>query len=160
MRCTRRWITTVCCLFSALLLAQAQAHHKPGLWESTTAVTSSRVAGAPNPMRIPTRTQQFCATQHQLDNFGVGTLQPLPGCHVTSTKKRADGITELLDCSAGDISGKQTWEMTWVDDDHLRSKLHFLGSARTGQAIELTFEGTTTFKSGDCGNVKPLASRP
>jgi hypothetical protein len=72
--------------------------------------------------------------------------------------KKTNSMTGKMVCSGG-ISGKGDIESSWEDDQHAKGKVHFVGTLQIGQdtrPMEWTSESTSTFKSADCGDVKPL----
>jgi hypothetical protein len=107
-----------------------------------------------------TKTTQVCLPQAQIDKYGVVTPQTRnSACRMIDVVKKTNGMTADMVCS-GRMSGKGKVESTWLDDQHAKGKVHFVGAIQLGTAasrpMEWTSESTSTFKSTDCGDVKPF----
>ena len=161
---TRGGIVLGCCFFGAALLALAQ-ERKAGLWEVTSNMTlqqSPFPAGmtppAGSPLAPGEHTTQICITQEQIDKFGAISPNTRSGCEVTNINKSASGMTADMVCT-GRMSGKGTIEASLTDSEHTSSKVHFTGSVQSpmgSKPVEWTSDSTSTFKSADCGSVKPM----
>jgi len=166
MRRSSLWIVASCGAFAGAVLAFAQAHQKPGLYEVTTVMTWQHspfpegMPGMPNlasAMGGP-HTMQVCVTQEQIEKYGG----PLPQsrnneCQASNVKRSANGMTADWVCN-GNMKGKGTIESNWTDENHSTSKVHFTGTMQMGpeaKPVEWTNESTSTFKGADCGSVKP-----
>ena len=165
MRKTSLFIVVSCCAFALAVLAFAQAHRKPGLWEITSKMTwqqspfpANMPAGATAAMSAP-HTAQVCVTQEMIDKYGG----PLPQsrnneCQAENVKMSAHGMTADWVCN-GSMKGKGTVESSWTDEDHSTSKVHFTGTMQMGpqpKDVEWTSDSTSTYKGADCGSVKPV----
>jgi hypothetical protein len=59
----------------------------------------------------------------------------------------------------GQMKGKGALDYKWLDPEHAKGTVHFVGTLLLGsetQSIEWTTEATSVFKSADCGEVKPV----
>jgi hypothetical protein len=163
MRMNRMWLALAGLLSVAAVLAWAQVK-KPGLWEMTMTQTWQQSPfppgmGGPNsPFGAGTRTGPVCITQEQIDKYGSAVPRG-KDCQLANVVKSEHGMTADLVC-AGRISGKGSVEVSGVDDDHFKGKVHFAGSLQLGPSnkpVEWTNEFSGAFKSSDCGSVKPAA---
>ena len=167
MRKTRLWITLGCCLFAVAVLAWAQAHRKPGLWEMTTNMTWQQSPmppgmtlppGAHSPFGGGPKTTQVCLTQAQIDKYGA----PMPqsgsnDCQISNIVLHATSMTADWVCT-GRMAGKGTLQSSWADPDHAIGKVHFVGNMQMGpqtRTIEYTIDSSSVYKGPDCGAVKP-----
>ena len=148
-------------LASAALLAWAQSR-KPGLWEVNSTMTwqqSPMPGGGPMPGAFGggPHTTQVCITQAQIDKFGTAMPQTRAGCTISNVEKTDHSMSADMTCAAP-MNGKGTIQSTWDDPDHSKSKVHFAGSlpGASPRPIEWTIDSTATFKSADCGSVKPI----
>lgn len=168
MRKTSVWIVVSCCAFALAVLAYAQSHQKPGLWEVTSKMTWQQspfptgMPGMPDmskTMSAP-HTMQMCLTKDMIDKYGG----PLPQsrnneCQAENVKMGANNMTADWVCN-GSMKGKGTIESSWPDENHIASKVHFTGTMQMGpegKPVEWTSESTSVYKGADCGNVKPMA---
>jgi hypothetical protein len=70
---------------------------------------------------------------------------------------KGNSVTADWICT-GQMSGKGTYEASWTDDSHSRSKVHFTGTMQMGPRstpVEFTMESTAAYVGSDCGSVKP-----
>jgi len=163
---TRVFIALGCCVVAFALISWAQAHQQPGLWEMTTTMTWQKSplpagitlpAGMKSPFSGSTSTMQVCLTQAMIDKYGP-TASTNRDCKNTNVVMKANSMTADLVCS-GKMNGTGTVEASWTDPNHSKSKVHFSGTMGAGSSampVEWTTEITSTFKSSDCGSVKPL----
>lgn len=133
---------------------------KAGLWELTTTMTwqqSPFPGGAPGGASGP-QTTQVCLTQAMIDKYGAIMPSSRNGaCQFTEIAMKPGGMTGAMVCT-GTMSGKGTLESSSADGVHATGSIHFVGSMKTGQntiPIEWTTKSSATFKSADCGSVKP-----
>lgn len=152
---------SVCFAVSALALTLHAQAPKAGLYEVTNRMTWQQSpfpegmqdkpgSGAPH-------TAQTCVTQTQIDKFNGPKPQASGGCQITNIQKRPHGMTADMTCT-GSMKGKGTVETTWTDSGHSKSKVHFTGEMQVGpnsKTVEWTVDSDATFKSPDCGSVKP-----
>jgi hypothetical protein len=166
MRKTRVWITLCCCLCTLAIAAGAQSK-KAGLWEVTTTMTWQQsplppgMAAPPgSPFGGAPRTSEICVTQEQIDKFGGPPPQSRGACQVTNMQKSANGISASISCT-GQMSASGTFKASWSDDGHSKSTMHMTGTMQMGpnsKPVEWTTESTSTFKSADCGSVRPVGT--
>jgi len=152
----------ICLLYAGTLLAWA-ATRKAGLWELTTTMTWQRSPSVPGttgePFKGGTHTTQVCLTQEMIDKYGALLPQSRGQCAMANKVITPGTVTADWVCT-GLMSGKGALESKWSDSDHARSKVHFTGTFQVGsemEPIEWTTESTATFKSEQCGNIKPQA---
>lgn len=150
------------CLTCVLDFANAQTK-KPGLWEVTTTMSwqQSPFPAGMNPGGGP-HTTQICVTQAQIDKYGSVPPSVHGDCKVTNVLKKSNGMTAEMVCT-GHLSGKGDIVASWSDAEHSTSKVHFVGTMQMGpnsQPYEWTAESRATFKSADCGAVKPMPETP
>jgi|SRR5579863_672969 len=163
MRKTRIWITIGCCLCATVMIAWAQGKGKPGLWEVTTTRTMGGMQLPPNvPPDVAARmgggpmTTQVCVTQAMVDKYSGPPPQSRGNCQVTNMTTKPDGYTAEIACS-GQFTGKGTVDMTVIDSDHTKTKVHMAGAAGPqGHPIDMTMESNATYKGADCGSVQPV----
>ena len=142
------------------------ATRRPGLWAITSSITlqqSPFPAGMAPPPSSPLapgeHTVQVCLTQAIIDKYGAPIPDSRNDCQITNVQKSEHGMTADLVCS-GRMTGKGTLESNWIDPEHAKGTIHFLGTVQVGpnpRPIEWTRESTSIFKSSDCGDVKPAA---
>lgn len=132
-----------------------------GLWEISTTMTWQRSPFLQGTMkgRIAdgTRTEQVCLTQQMIDDYGALLPQSRGSCHVANKAMELGRITGDWVCE-GRMAGQGRMESIWVDLEHSTSKVHFTGTFLVGndkKPIEWTNESKASFKSSDCGAVKP-----
>ena len=140
---------------TAVLTAQSP---KAGLWEVTTTMTwqQSPFPQGMNPMGGP-KTYQVCVTQDEIDKYGTVPPQTHGDCQITDVTKKANGMSASLVCT-GSMTGQGTVDATWTADASSTSNIHFTGSMQMGphpSPIEWTINASSTYKSADCGSVKP-----
>ena len=161
MRVYRSVFITISCIFGATLLAGAQAP-KAGLYEVTSRMIWQH-SPFPEGMQAPsgsggTHSAQVCVTQAQIDKYnGPKPAAHGGNCQVANIQKSQHGMTAEITCGAP-MTGKGNVQTTWTDSSHSKSKVHFNGSMKIGQdakAIEWTLESQSTFKTANCGAVKP-----
>lgn len=167
MRKTLFWIVVSCCLVAAAVLALAQGHQKPGLWEVTSKMTwvkspfPENMPGMPNMASAmnAAHTMPICVTQEMVDKYG-GPLPPSRNndCRAENIKMSANGMTADWACT-GAMKGTGTLQSSWTDENHVTSKVHFTGAMQMGpdsKDVEWTSDSTSVYKGADCGNVKPV----
>lgn len=169
MRKIRFWAPVGCCLAAAAVLLVAQAGRRPGLYETTSTMTwqqSPFPAGMQAPAGSPfgggPHTSQVCLTQEMIDRYGGPMPQSRGDCHAQNVTRSANGMTADWVCT-GQMSGTGKLEGTWSPDGTSHSKVHFTGTLQMGPRstpVEWTIETNSTFKSADCGNVRPMALPP
>ena len=140
------------CGLIAISAAVSAQTRKPGLWEVTTTMTFQQPSGAAG----SPHTTEVCVTREQLDKYGAITPQSA-GCQVTNVTKKATSITADMVCT-GRMDGKGALEASWADADHATTKVHFTGTMKVltdSKPVEWTSNSSYTFKSADCGSVKP-----
>ncbi len=155
------FVSLLCLVLVSAVFAWAQTR-KPGLYEITSTMTWQQ-SPMPNGMAPPAamggpRTNQVCVTQAMIDKYGAPMANNRDECQVTNVQKSDHGMTAEMVCS-GHFSGKGTVAYSWVDSEHSTGKVHFTGQMQMGpntKPIEWTSESTSTFKSADCGSVKPI----
>jgi hypothetical protein len=145
-------------LTAATVLAWAQSR-KPGLWEVNSTMTwqQSPMPGGGAPPGGGPHTTQVCITQAQIDKFGTAMPQTRAGCQISNVEKTDHSMSAVMTCAAP-MTGTGTIESSWDEPDHSKSKVHFKGSlpGQSPRPIEWTIDSTATFKSTDCGSVKPI----
>lgn len=168
MRTTRVGIALAGCLAAAAVFAWAQGKGRAGLWEVT---TTRSIAGMQMP-QLPPGTQlppdvaarmgggpittQVCVTQAMVDKYSGPPPQSRGNCQVANMTTKPDGYTADIVCS-GQFNGKGTVDMTIVDADHTRTKMHIVGAGGPqGRPIDMTMESTSVYKGSDCGSVQPM----
>ena len=150
---------------SCSVVASAQLH-KAGLYETTTKmeITVSPFpqmpVGTNNPIASP-HTSQVCIPQAYIDKYN-GIMQPpsngQQSCQTTSINKTANGFTGTMACT-GRTPGSATMDFTWPEPNHSTGTVHFTGQMQLGQQakpFEYIMHVSSTFKSSDCGTVKPI----
>ena len=164
MRKTRVWITFGCCLCALAIAAWAQSG-RAGLWEVTTTMTWQQspmppgMAAPPgSPFSGAPHTTQVCITQAQIDRFGGPPPQTRGDCQVSNMQRSANSMSANISCT-GQMSASGTLTTSWSDGGHSNTKLHMTGTMQMGpnsRPVEWTTESTSTFKSADCGSVRPV----
>lgn len=166
---TQLRVTVVLCLLAASIIALAQVMAKPGLWEMSSTLTWQKTpmppgvtlpAGVADPFAPSTHTSEVCMTQEMIDKFGApfATLKGHEDCTVTSIVHKPAGLTAEMTCT-GAINGHETIESSWPDGVTAHGTAHFIGAMQIGPnpvPVEYTVQSTSTYKSADCGSVKPL----
>lgn len=146
--------------------AKAQANKKPGLWEVTSTMTFEKSPLPPgmqappgSPFSGAPRTSQVCVTQAMIDKYGGPSPAPAHGdCQVTNISIKPGGMTASIACT-GQMAGNGTVEAAFTDANSTQTKVHFAGSMQMGPRsapVEWTMQSNSTFKSADCGSVKPV----
>lgn len=171
MRKIAFWAPVGCCFVAAAALLVAQSNRKPGLYDVNSTMTWQQSplppgvqmpAGANSPFGGGPHTSQVCVTQEMIDRYGGPTPQSRGDCQVSNVNKTANGMTADYICT-GHMNGTGKLEGSWNETGESHSKVHFTGTMQMGQRsapIEWTLESTSTFKSADCGSVKPMAMPP
>lgn len=156
-------VLTLCCT----AFAGAQLH-KAGLYETTTTMEFKNSpfpqmpAGAHNPYAEP-HTTQVCISQAYIDKYnGVMQTPSGPGghqdCKMTNINKTATGFTGSMVCT-GRTPGTASVEFNWPEPNHSTGTIHFNGQMQMGpqtKPFEYVMHVSSTFKSTDCGTVKPI----
>jgi len=156
------------CLLAISIAAFAQAMRKPGLWAMTITMTWQKSPmppgvtlpqGMPNPFGPVTRSNDVCVTQEMIDKYGAPMPPQQPGesCTISNLATRPDGMTAEMTCT-GRMSGHADIASSWPGGDTAHGTIHFTGTMQTGKnalPIEYTVESNSTYKSADCGSVKP-----
>jgi hypothetical protein len=156
------------CLAATATLATAQANKKPGLWEVTSTMNFEKSPLPPgmqappgSPFSGAPRTSQVCVTQAMIDKYGGPSPAPQHGdCQVTNVSIKPGGMTANVACT-GQMAGSGTVEATFTDANSTQTKVHFTGAIQMGSRsapIEWTMQSNSTFKSADCGSVKPIGN--
>jgi hypothetical protein len=152
-------IALVFCFLTMAGCAGAQTR-KAGLWELTTTMNwqqSPFPAGSPAGAAAP-QTTEVCLTQAMIDKYGAIMPSTRNGaCQITNVAMKPGGMTGEMQCT-GTMSGKGTLESSSADGVHATGSVHFVGSMKTGAKttpIEWRSKSSATFKSADCGSVKP-----
>lgn len=159
-----------CCLVALAPSANAQINKKAGLWEVTSTMTFAKSplppgmqAPAGSPFSGAPRPSQVCVTQAMIDKYGGPSPAPTHGdCQVTNISIKPGGMTAGLACT-GQMAGSGTVEATFTDATSTQTKVHFSGTMQMGPRsapVEWTMQSNSTFKSDDCGAVKPLNGPP
>jgi len=159
MRGMRARIGWVGCFLAMTVFAGAQTR-KAGLWELTTTMTwqqSPFPGGGPGGAGVP-QTTEVCLTQAMIDKYGAIMPSTRNGaCQIANVAMKPGGMTGEMVCT-GAMSGKGTLESSSADGVHATGSVHFVGSVKAGantMPVEWTSHSTATFKSADCGSVKP-----
>jgi hypothetical protein len=160
MRAHRHLSLVALFVITVSFIAVAQSP-KAGLYEVTSKMTWQQ-SPFPAGMQAPPgsgepHSSQVCVTQAQIDKYSGPKPQARGGCEIHNIQKHEAGMTAEITCGAP-MTGKGKVETNWVDSGHSKSKVHFNGSMQMGQdtkTIEWTVESDSTFKSADCGSVKP-----
>jgi hypothetical protein len=156
-------IAAVCCLGFGSLAFSGTTTRQAGLWEMTTTTTWQKSPDIPgdqpdkDKLRGSSHTTQICLTQEMINDYGALLPQSHGNCSVENRVITGDKITADYVCS-GLMTGKGAIESVWVDTEHAKGNVHFVGMYLVGsghQPIEWTTESTSTFKSSNCGLVKP-----
>jgi len=160
----RQSAITITCVFAIGVVALWAQARKSGLWEVTSTTTLQQSPFPPgmtppadSPLARGPHTTQICLTQAMIDRFG-GPIPQNGDCQFSDLKRDEHGMKATLVCS-GRMVGNGSYEATWLDPEHAKSKAHFTGTVqgRSGpRTIEWTRESTSVFKSADCGDIKPL----
>lgn len=166
MRKIGLWIPVGLLLLTAAIFAIAQGTLKAGLWSSTSTMTWQQSPfpagmqmpqGVNNPFGGGPRTTQVCVTQQMIDKYGGPLPQSRGDCKMSNMSTKGNTMTADWVCT-GQMAGKGTYEGSWTDDSHTKSKVHFTGTMQMGPRstpVEWTMESTSTFVGADCGSVKP-----
>ncbi len=144
------------------LVAWAQAP-KAGLYEVTNRMTWQQ-SPFPEGMQAPPgsagpHTAQTCVTKAQIEKYNGPKPEAHGGCEISNIQKHDSGMSAVISCGAP-MAGQGTIETTWTDSGHSKSKIHFTGSMHVGpdtKTVEWTIDSESTYKSPDCGTVKPAA---
>jgi Protein of unknown function (DUF3617) len=158
MRKTHIRTTIGCCILAVAAIAWAQGP-RAGLYDftSTTTWQQSPFPAGVNPMGAGPRTGQVCISQEQIDKYNGAPPQTRGDCELSNVVKSATGYSADVSCG-GAMQSKGTVVSTWDGQGHAKTKLHLAGLMH-GKPLEFTTEGEQTYKSADCGSVKPLASK-
>jgi Protein of unknown function (DUF3617) len=159
---TSVWKVVSCCALTVAILAFAQARPKPGLWEMTTNSTwqVSPYPAASEGMPDVSRGWpiQVCVTQEMIDLYGGPLPRHNKECQASNVKIIANGMTAEWVCR-GTMTGKGTVQSSWIDENHVTTRIHFTGTERTGpvpQPSEWTRDTKSVYKGSGCGRVKPM----
>lgn len=163
MRETRIGLAVGGCLCAVAVFAWAQGKGKPGLWEVT---TTRSMGGMQLPANVPPEvaarmgggptTTQVCVTQAMVDKYSGPPPQSRGNCQVTNMTPKPDGYSAEVTCT-GQFNGKGTVDMTVVDSDHTKTKMHIAGTGGPqGRPIDMTMESNSVYKGPDCGSVQPI----
>ena len=161
MRKATRGAAAAVVAFSLVLMASGETR-KAGLWEISTTTTWQKSTGPASfvdPAAAGARTRQVCLTQEMIDKWGALLPQSRGQCHIEDKKMRPGGSSASWVCS-GIMKGKGELETQWIDIEHSTGTLHFVGTIQVGseeKPVEWTTNSTSTFKSPDCGGLKPVA---
>jgi hypothetical protein len=151
------WITAFCCVCAVAVFAWAQTKGKAGLWEVTTTMNIPGMPqmppGAPPGMAGGPRTNQVCVTQAMVDKYSGPPPQSRGDCQVTNMTPKPDGYTAEIACT-GRFNSKGTVDMTIIDSDHTKTKMHMTGGP-PDHPMDMTMESTAVYKGPDCGSVQP-----
>ena len=161
------WIPVGLCLITIAIFAFAQGAVKAGLWSVTTTQTWQQSPlpagmqlppGANSPFGGGPRTYQSCITPQMIEKYGGPVPQSRGDCKISNIAMKGNSVTADWICT-GQMSGKGTYEASWTDDSHSRSKVHFTGTMQMGpnsRPIEWTSESVSVYKGPDCGSVQPM----
>ena len=160
MRNSRLWIAFGFWLCAGAIMASAGTR-KAGLWETTTTTTWQEAPSIPKsegkPLVGGTHTTQVCLTQEMIDKYGALLPQSRGECSLENKVITPGNVTADYICS-GRMSGKGALESTWTDAEHVKGKIHFIGTIQVGseaQPVEWTTESISVFKSSDCSAIQP-----
>jgi len=156
-------------LIAVAASASAQANRKPGLWDVTSTMTFQQSPLPPgmqappgSPFSGAPRTTQVCVTQAMIDKYGGPSPAPQRGdCQVSNMSVKPTGMTASIACT-GQMAGSGTVEATFIDPNSGQTKVHFTGTMQMGPRsapVEWTMQSNSTFKSADCGSVKPVEAK-
>jgi hypothetical protein len=162
-----RVMCAFCCLAVAVV-AFAQAGMKPGLWSTIATITWQKSPmppglklppGVEDPFAPSTHTTDVCVTQEMIDKYGapVNYSQAGESCTVSNIAHKPDGMTADMTCT-GRMNAHATIASSWSGGDKSHTTVHFTGTMQMGPnstPVEYTVESNATYKSADCGNVKP-----
>lgn len=152
-----------CCLGFGSLAFSGTATRPAGLWEMTTTTTwqkSPDVPGAQpdqSKLRESSHTTQVCLTQEMINDYGALLPQSHGNCLIENRAIAGDKITADYVCN-GLMTGKGALESVWVDTEHAKGKVHFVGTYLVGsehRPVEWTTESTSIFRGSSCGLIKP-----
>ncbi len=162
MRQSQVWAAVVCLLLAGGDLVIGETR-KAGLWEISSTTSWQKGPLVPGSGQDPsaqhTRTRQLCLTQEMIDKYGALLPQSRGDCKIEDKVLRSGGSTAKYICS-GTMRGQGTLDKECPALQHAKGTLHFTGTmlSDAGTAeIEWTTVSTSTFKSADCGEIKPLA---
>jgi hypothetical protein len=160
MHISRFFITLGLLLCTGAAISSEESR-RAGLWEMTTTTTWQKAPLVPSSedsrLRGGTHTTQICLTREMIDKYGALLPQSRGQCTIKN-KVVMPGIVSADYVCSGVMTGKGVLESTWLDTEHARGTLHFVGTFQVGsetRPIEWTTKSTSVFKSADCGTVKP-----
>lgn len=159
----------VFCLSAVTILAFAQAVRKPGLWTTTATITWQKSPmppglklppGVQDPFAPSTHTTDVCLTQEMIDKYGapLNYSQAGESCTVSNVVRKPDGMTAEMTCT-GRMTAHAAIASSWPGGNTAHTTVHFTGTMQMGPnstPVEYTVESDATYKSADCGSVKPL----
>lgn len=161
MRTLRGWMAVLCWLGFGSLALSGTTTREPGLWETTSTTTwqkSPEIPGEQAPkLHAGTHTTQACLTEEMIKDYGALLPRPRGQCTIENQVFKDGKVTGDYVCS-GMMSGRGKLESSWTDAEHATGRVHFSGTFQVGaerQPVEWTTETTSTFKSPNCGSVKP-----
>ena len=156
-------IIVLSCWMGVGAVTASAGTREAGLWELTTTTTWQKSpavsGGGTGSLKDSTHTTQVCLTQDMIDKYGALLPQSRGECSLSNKILNPGSITADYVCT-GTMNGKGDLVSTWVDSEHSKSSVHFVGTLRAGsteQPIEWTTESVAVFKSANCGTVKPPA---
>ena len=162
MRIRQICITLGCLACLGSLVAPAATSRKPGLWEINSSTTWQKSPSLPgvNGKRLPSgsHVQQVCLTREMIEDYGALLPQSRGQCTVENRVLRPGKMTGEYVCK-GMMMGKGSIDSVWSDDEHSIGTVHFLGTMVVGhdmEPVEWTTQSRATFKSSDCGTVRPM----
>ncbi len=156
-------IAVGCCLGFGSLAFSGTTARQAGLWEMTTTTTwqkspdVSDSQSEKDKLRESSHTTQICLTQEMINDYGALLPQSHGNCSVENRVIAGDKITADYVCN-GLMTGKGAIESVWVDTEHAKGKVHFVGTYLVGsenRPVEWTTESTSTFRGSSCGLIKP-----
>ncbi len=151
------------------VLALAQTAMKAGLWTTTATITWQKSPlppgmklppGVQDPFAPSTHTTDVCVTQEMIDKYGapLNYSQAGESCTVSNVVRKPDGMTAEMTCT-GRMNAHATITSSWPGGNKSHTTVHFSGTMQMGPnstPVEYTVESEATYKSTDCGSVKPL----
>ncbi len=155
-------------VLSSVSVAQSR---KAGLWEVTSKTTfpqsgnqlrMSNGSNAADQSASPPAALQVCYTQDVIDQYGVILPPSMKSCRLSHVTQTRTTFSADMVCN-GTYNGRGIIEATWTDDEHVSGKVRFAertNEANTPRSMQWVREDSATFKSADCGTVRPRAVIP
>ncbi|MEX2147442.1 MAG: DUF3617 domain-containing protein [Candidatus Rokuibacteriota bacterium] len=165
----------LCPMLLAAATARAAEQMKPGLWEMT--MKSDEMAKMPpmSPEQIE-QMRKMGITMPQVQDGGMvtkvciskqmaerdqapGMSQDASGCQSKNYRRSGNTYSVDIVCTGPTMKGEGKARGTYAGTNAFTSTYDFKGTVN-GQPVTQHHEGSGTWLSADCGNVKPIGDVP